>query len=187
MNSPVGDLLQPGFPRKLVLHVGAGPEERLPPDMQKACDEIRLDIDPGCNPDIVADMADLPEGIGPYDAIYGSNCLEHLPFSKIQPCLKGWLRALKPGGCILVFVPDLEGVLPTKDKVYEAPCGPISGRDMIYGYGVAIEAGNEFMRHLSGFTQASLTEEIREAGFIHPTVAKIPASGNQLFGVGIRG
>jgi SAM-dependent methyltransferase len=174
-------------PRKLVLHVGAGPSERLPVDMQRSCDEVRLDIDPDCCPDIVGDMADLPEGIGPYDAVYASNCLEHLPFPKIQQCLKGWLRVLKPGGAVLIFVPDLEGVLPTTETVYDAPCGPISGRDMIYGYQRAIHAGNEYMRHLSGFTCDSLRDELREAGFTHPTVAKIPASGNQLFGVGIRG
>ena len=81
------------------------------------CKETRLDIDPSVNPDIVANMAELPDDIGPFDAVYSCHALEHLYPFDVTPCLQGFLRVLKPRGTVIILVPDLEGVAPTDEIV----------------------------------------------------------------------
>jgi hypothetical protein len=148
------------------------------------CRETRLDIDPRSAPDIVADMANLPGGIGPYDAVFASHCLEHLPFNKIQPCLKGWLNVLRPGGAVVLFLPDLEELSPTDDVLYTAPCGAmVKARDLFYGHSELIEE-NPYMQHLSGFTSATLRKQLEDAGFVSIQIDRAPVLN--LFAVGIR-
>jgi SAM-dependent methyltransferase len=168
---------------KEVLHVGCS-GNTLPPQMAHL-KETRLDIDPQSNPDIVGDMADLPQGIGPYDAIFASHCLEHLPFNKIQPCLKGWLNVLKPGGVVILFLPDLEDLTPTDEVLYEAVCGPIKARDLFYGYSEFIEQ-HPYMQHLSGFTAATLRKHLEDAGFANVTVVREGGGCYNLSAVGVR-
>ena len=68
----------------------------------------------------------------------------------------------------MVIVPDLGGVKPTHDIVYESPAGPVCGLDIIYGMARLIE-DNKWMAHKNGFTMASLKAEFKEAGFINIT------------------
>ena len=75
----------------------------------------------------------------------------HTYFYLLPLALQEFKRCLKPGGYAVVFVPDLEGVHATEDVLIEAPCGPISGLDMIYGYARALREGNLFMAHKCGF------------------------------------
>jgi hypothetical protein len=63
-------------------------------------------------------------------------------------------RVLKPGGCVVVFVPDLEGVEATDEVLYEAPCGPITGLDLIYGLRSAWPQPH--MAHHTGFVRDTL-------------------------------
>ena len=41
-----------------------------------------------------------------FDLIYASHVLEHIPWYQVQDVLKEWVRLLKPGGQIEVWVPD---------------------------------------------------------------------------------
>ena len=41
-------------------------------------------------------------------AINSEHSLEHLTFDKIKPTLQEWYRVLKPGGELLLKIPDLE-------------------------------------------------------------------------------
>ena len=84
-----------------MLHLGCGGES-LPPNMRH-CQEVRLDIDPACNPDIIGDMANLPEDIGPFDAAYASHSnSEHLFPHDVESCLNGVFRSLKLGGAVII-------------------------------------------------------------------------------------
>lgn len=148
--------------RKRILHVGCG-NETLPPYL-KHCDEVRLDIEPRTNPDIVADMADLPDGIGPFDAVYSCHSLEHLMPYAVLPCLEGFLRVLKSGGVAIILVPDLEGVEPTDDVLYESAAGPVTGLDMYYGHYPQLKE-HPYMAHHSGFVQKTLAKVLNAAGF----------------------
>lgn len=148
------------------------------------CRETRLDIDPRSGPDILADMSDLPSGIGPFDAVFASHCLEHLPFSKTQSCLKGWLNVLEPGGVAIIFVPDLEDLFPTDEILYTAPCGvEVKARDLFYGHSELI-VENPYMQHLSGFTSATLRKQLEDAGFVDIKIDRTEVKN--IFAIGLR-
>ena len=85
-----------------VLHVGCG-SEPLPAWLGEVT-ETRLDIEPACNPDIVATMTDLG-AIGPFDMVYSSHCLEHLMPYEVPVALSEFRRVLAPGGVVMINVP----------------------------------------------------------------------------------
>jgi predicted SAM-dependent methyltransferase len=162
-----------------VLHVGCGGQHL--PDWMGACHEVRLDADERCKPDIVATMTDLGD-VGPFDMVYCSHALEHLMPSDVMTALAEFKRVLRPNGAVLIFVPDLEGIKPNFEKVYDSPMGPITGHDMHYGHVTASET-NHFMRHLTGFMQDTLAGALTQAGFRKVKVERQPTVF-QLFGVG---
>jgi ubiquinone/menaquinone biosynthesis C-methylase UbiE len=170
----------------LVLHAGCGGDTL--PFYLKHCTEVRLDIEPRTNPDIVGDMAHLPENIGPFDAVFSAHALEHLSPHDVGPCLKGFFRVLKPGGKLMVWVPDLEGISPTFDILYESDGGPVTGFDMFYGH-MAQSKGFPYMLHRCGFVQSTLRSAIEGAGFIDVKIERINHEGSHpqnLFGFGVK-
>ncbi len=162
-----------------ILHVGCG--GNVLPEWLKG-KEIRLDISPEFSPDIVANMLDLGD-IGEFDAVYCSHSLEHLAISDVEKALKEFKRVLKVGGCAFIFVPDLEGILPTQEVLFVSEGGPITGLDLIYGYSKYTEK-DTYMRHLSGFTRDTLDNQIDKAGFSKSLVQRMPCYN--LMGVGVK-
>jgi SAM-dependent methyltransferase len=153
----------------LLLHAGCGRTAK--PDWADAYDEVRLDIDPEVQPDIVASLTDLGD-IGPFDAAYLSHCLEHFYPHEVPQVLAELKRVLKPGGFLVVVVPDLQGIEPTEDVVYVSPGGPVCGLDMIYGGGRLIQM-SRYMAHHCGFVRATLQEVMERAGFDRCSVERI--------------
>ena len=147
--------------RSLLLHVGCGGDSL--PDWLTGFDEVRLDINPDVNPDIVASMLDMGD-IGQYDTILCQHALEHVYHYEVIQALQEFNRVLLPEGSVIVFVPDLEDVKPTHDVILESPAGPITGHDMYYGYGKMLKE-NPYMQHKTGFTAKTLYESMTEAGF----------------------
>lgn len=155
---------------KTVLHVGCGHTSL--PDWFSEYDEVRLDIDPGCKPDIVANATDLGE-IGPFDAVYCSHTLEHLYPHELPIALAEFRRVLREGGALVAFVPDLDGIRATDEVVYQSPCGPITGLDMIYGKISYLQESPQ-MAHHNGFVAATLSKALELAGFDGVSVLKVP-------------
>lgn len=150
-----------------VLHAGSG-GDRLPPEYGFAvCDEVRLDIDPAMKPDVVASITDMGD-VGEFDAVYCSHALEHLYAHDVPLALAEFYRVLRPGGYVLLFVPDLEDVRPTEDVLYNAACGPVTGLDLIYGHH-KLTADNPHMAHRCGFTAPLLAKALEAAGFAATT------------------
>lgn len=143
-----------------VLHAGCGGRS-LPPWL--AGDETRLDIDQACEPDICASMTDLGD-IGPFDIVYTCHALEHLDPDEALQALREFRRVLKDGGALICIVPDCEGVEANDDVLFEAACGPITGRDLIEGHHEFMQ-DSPYMAHRQAFTRASLEQAFREAGF----------------------
>lgn len=164
--------------RPSVLHVGCGAQHL--PEWMGECNETRLDADERCKPDIVATMTEMGD-VGPFDIVFCSHALEHLAPSDVMKALAEFHRVLRPDGAVMVFVPDLEDIKPTFDKVYDSPMGPISGHDMYYGHVHASEV-NHFMRHLTGFMAETLRGALTQAGFRNVRVERQPTVF-QLFGV----
>ena len=162
-----------------LLHAGCGNTEL--PFWAKDAKEVRLDIDPQWNPDIVASLTDMGE-IGEYDLIYTCHTLEHLYPDEIPAALSEFRRVLKEGGVAIIFVPDLEDVKATDEVLYESDGGSITGLDMIYGMAKLVEY-SRYMAHHTGFVKETLERAMIKAGFINVSVQRIAFN---LFCVGIK-
>ena len=139
---------------KRVLHVGCGRQPM--PDFLDGYEEVRMDIDPSCAPDIVASLTDMGD-VGEFDAIYGSHVLEHFTSGEVLVVLNECKRVLKHGGFAVMVVPNLEGIKPTREVLYISDAGPITGLDMFYGKESFVDE-NPFMAHKTGFVSETLEE-----------------------------
>ena len=161
--------------RSILLHVGCGPKVAgLLPDEFLTSDwhEVRLDIDPGVHPDVVADIVDMPviesESV---DAIWSSHNLEHVFAFQVPLVLGEFRRVLRPGATAHIQVPDVmepvRAVMRGKleDVLYESPAGPVRPIDMLFGFGQAIEEGAHHMAHRTAFTRDTLARKLKAARF----------------------
>lgn len=182
---------------KTVLHVGPGHRRngaKLPTAFQGSdWQEIRLDIDPANEPDIVGSMLDMAAvPAASIDAIYSAHNIEHVYAHEVPLVLREFLRVLKPDGFLVVTCPDLQMVcqLVAEDKLtdaaYTAQAGPITPLDILYGHGVALAAGHHYMAHKCGFTLKTLTQALHSAGFT-TSAGKRRARGLDLWVVATKG
>jgi predicted SAM-dependent methyltransferase len=160
---------------KIVLNVGCGhpggsgvhPSLRGP-----EWREMRLDIDPAVNPDILCSMTDMyPVTTGSIDAIWCSHNLEHLHRHEVPTALSEFMRVLQAGGQLLLTLPDLQSIAELvasdglEDEAYRSPSGPITPLDMIYGHTASMAHGHYYMAHKTGFTARTLGQLLINAGF----------------------
>jgi tetratricopeptide (TPR) repeat protein len=97
-----------------VLHVGCGRYSPTSlhlafrtPDWQ----EVRFDIDPDVQPDIVGTLTDMKAvDSASVNAIWSSHNIEHLYPHEVPIALGECFRALKPGGLALITLPDIQKV-----------------------------------------------------------------------------
>ncbi len=161
--------------RRRVLNVGGGSKTIAIPEHYQGWQHLLLDIDARGEVDVVLDARDLELlESGQFDAVYCSHNLEHYYAHDVRMVLAGFAHVLKPEGFVEIRVPDIEGVARTmlergldiEDTLYVAQVGPITVRDVFYGYGREIEqSGQDFYAHKTGFTRASLTGALQRAGF----------------------
>jgi predicted SAM-dependent methyltransferase len=157
-----------GYPLRQKLHsYFHGPEWR----------EVRLDLDPAVQPDIVCTITDMqPVATDSMDAVWSSHNLEHLQRHEVPMALAEFLRVLKPRGLLLLTLPDLQQVARLvvedrlEDQAYLSPSGPITPLDMIFGHTASLARGNQFMAHRTGFTARTLQKLLLEAGFVEVTL-----------------
>lgn len=161
--------------KKLILHVGCGPAH--PESLHKRFrgeewHEVRLDLNPDVQPDIVASIVDLaPVASESVDGIWSSHNLEHVSAHEVPLVLRSFLRVLRPGGEVLITLPDLQQVGKLvaagklEDTAYVSPAGPIAPLDIIYGHQASVQRGNDFMGHRTGFTAKTLKQKLVAAGF----------------------
>jgi SAM-dependent methyltransferase len=160
---------------KKFLNVGGNSKESPIPPQYDGWEHILLDIDARFNPDVLCDareLSNLPSAT--YDSVYCSHNLEHYYHHDAMKVLAGFVHVLKPDGFVMITVPDIDQVMKTvvekkldiEDVLYHSHAGPITVRDVIYGYAVEIErSGNDFFAHKTGFTEKSLLSTLEEAGF----------------------
>jgi len=157
---------------------GPGPARRIARIVsEQGWEEVRFDIDPGVNPDVVGSILEIGSSFRPqsFDVVWSSHVLEHLYAHEVFPTLCQFQRVLRPDGFALIMSPDLEAVAQFIVKhgvaavAYNSPAGPIRPLDMLYGHSRAIEEGHVHMAHHTGFTAERLGNLLLMAGF--PTVS----------------
>ena len=164
------------IPRKTILHVGPGHRSNgaaLPMALLSGeWREVRLDIDPANEPDIVGSMLDMAAvSDASIDAIYSAHNIEHVFAHEVPIVLAEFLRVLKPQGFLVVTCPDLQSVcaLVADDKLtdtaYMAPAGPVMPLDVLFGHSAALAAGHLYMAHKCGFTLKTLAAALTSASF----------------------
>lgn len=168
--------------KKRVLHIGCGmykPEKLHANFRNDQWQEVRVDIDPSVKPDIVADMLNMNMmKEGEYEAIWSSHNIEHLHFHEVPVAFKEFFRVLKPGGFMLVTLPDIQTVAAViaqgklETKLYDSPAGPIMPLDIVFGFTRAIASGNHFMAHKTAFTAETLAIKLHQAGFCNIQVQR---------------
>jgi hypothetical protein len=158
-----------------VLNVGGGGKDIPIPAHYAGWEHILLDVDLRGRPDVVCDareLAALPAA--EYDAVYCSHNLEHYHRHEGPRVLGGFLHVLKPDGFAEIHVPDLQALIQhvaetgidLEDVLYTSPAGPVTPRDLLYGWANEIErSGQDFYAHKTGFTPKSLYALLRAAGF----------------------
>lgn len=167
---------------KKVLHVGCGMKEHDTLDAlfrDPEWQEIRLDINPACQPDYVQDMRNMPDvPDSSMDGVWSSHNIEHLHAHEVPLALGEFHRVLKEGGLLGLRLPDLQRVAEyvargeLEDAMYDSPAGPITPLDAIYGHTASITGGNHFMAHKTGFTAQTLAKKLLQCGFARITVVR---------------
>jgi SAM-dependent methyltransferase len=169
---------------KKLLNVGCGPLGRAHgfkgfEDWQ----EVRLDIDPSVQPDVVGTMTDmLAVGTGTIDAIVSSHNIEHLYPHEVPVALAEFVRVLKDDGMVLITCPDLQSVCARVAQgelgspLYQSPAGPIAALDILYGHRPSMAAGNLYMAHRCGFTRKLLADTLQAFGFPRTAGGARPAA-----------
>lgn len=161
------------------LHVGCGEkrkENTTPAFAGEAWSELRFDINPAVEPDLLGSMTDMSAlADGSVHAIFSSHNLEHLYPFQVPMALGEFVRVLSDDGFVIVTCPDLQSVcaLVADDRLteaaYQSAAGPITPLDILYGYRPALAQGNLYMAHRCGFTQSVLMATLEVNGF--PSVA----------------
>jgi len=112
--------------------------------------------------DVVADISGrLPFDDEAADLVYASHVLEHFPTEEVPGLLREWRRILRPGGQLLVAVPDLDviaAMLVERGGWFTPPHNPWLGA--IYG-----GQKDEYDFHKTGFNAPWLTALLSDAGF----------------------
>jgi SAM-dependent methyltransferase len=162
-------------PLRQLLHVGCGmaSRDRLPTVFQSPeWREIRMDIDPRVNPDVVGTITDMKAiADASVDAVWSSHNLEHVNSYEVPQVLAEFRRVLKADGFVLLTLPDLRAVArriaddQLTEPLYVSASGPISPLDVVFGHQASMAAGNGFMAHRTGFTARSLGQALIDAEF----------------------
>lgn len=170
---------------KTVLNAGSGfyaPEKLHSAFRDLGWKEVRYDIDTLVKPDIVGSIVDMAAVASEScDAIWCSHNLEHLHTYEVPNALSEFHRVLNPGGFALITTPDLEGIAELvvagrlEDTAYQAPAGPITALDMLFGLSSAVATGNHFMAHNTAFTADRLGRLLIDAGFAEAFTKRGPA------------
>ena len=120
--------------------------------------EVRLDIDPSVNPDIVSSIQDMSANDDDSLMQFIHHIILNIYSFDVLKLLMKYM-SFKNDGFLILTCPDLKAICSLiadgkiLDKLYDSPAGPIYPLDVIYGYQKSIFNGNEFMAHKNGFTE----------------------------------
>jgi glycosyltransferase involved in cell wall biosynthesis/SAM-dependent methyltransferase len=135
---------------------------------------VNVDIFKGPIIDEVFYFDNIPYIDNSIGAIHSEHALEHVPFKRAEKALKEWFRVLKPGGELLLKIPDFDDCCR---KYVETPIENKYGRwwykATIYGIQES-QAGepDNAQIHMCGFAPNEIQEVLERNGFIVSEVKK---------------
>lgn len=169
--------------RPVIIDIGSGPHP-------KRDATVRMDIHRWVGDEVLHDLNFLPYPfVDDYaDKIYLGDVIEHIVYLNAEPLLKEILRILKPGGLLEITCPDLLWVMTriVNDdwnemanvdwlRKHDDPWD--NAMDYIFGgWRHSEEYKIAGMGHINGFSEVSLSNMLREAGF--SKVIRVPDERN---------
>ncbi|MEK9722022.1 MAG: methyltransferase domain-containing protein [Rhodospirillaceae bacterium] len=144
---------------------------------------VRFDGREDARPHVRCDLRRIPEvWHGHFDTVYSGHVLEHFGRREAGPLVAHWTRLLKPGGELLISVPNLEVAART---ILDHAAGGTGLQDR-QGYDMAMlygdQRGYETAYHRSGYVARSLRALLETTpGLSDVTVEEID-DGNSLLG-----
>ena len=166
------------------LHVGCGLKRKdttTPVFNTDEWEEFTIDIDPSCKTDFIGSMTDLNMiEDETFDAIYSSHNIEHLYIHEAIVAVQEFYRVLKKTGYVMIICPDL--ITTCEEIIKKGPYTPlyytknfktgelkkdsyVSGIDILYGWRPALQNGNYFMAHKSGYDEKALISLFTQNNF----------------------
>ncbi len=146
------------LPEPIKLNLGSGNKRYL--------DYINCDKYPGREVDWVMPLEAIPLEDATVQAIHSEHALEHTYHATARAALREWSRVLKPGGELLLKIPDLAACC----RAYlEATSQAYRDWYRYTIYGIQKSQGNEPMEgqiHYTGFSPEELASELTDAGFV---------------------
>jgi SAM-dependent methyltransferase len=136
---------------------------------------INVDLHAMHEPDVIADVRHLDLfATGYYDEVVAQDVLEHLPRADAQPALEEWSRILRPGGRLVLRLPNLIGLL----GLFLERTSLDEHREFVHLlFGTQAYDGDW---HCNGYTELLLRHALHDAGF---DVASIEDRDGWLFDV----
>lgn len=109
-----------------------------------------IDIRPLPGVNLVCDISNLDDLFqdSTIDEIHAYDVLEHFSFRITSRVLQNWIKKLKPGGQIIVRVPDLQKIL---DRFANGQLPAFEAQRLVFG-----GQDYEFNYHYAGFTEGML-------------------------------
>ena len=174
---------------RTLLHAACGPATKADLEwlgFHEWENEVRLDIDPDCKPDVLGDLRDIdtwelksnavkhspadPMWSAEFDGVFCSHALEHLHLYDVPKALATFRAVLKPGGLMFLIVPNFLAacrhvVNGDGRKFYESDAGEIFAHEVVYGK-EDWTATMPYMQHKCGFTPDLLRGVVIGAGFL---------------------
>ena len=77
---------------------------------------LTIDHYPHIHTDLVCDAKKLPFQDARFDFVFSSHCLEDFKPDEIKNVFIEWLRIVKPGGYLVLLLPDMETVVNGKTR-----------------------------------------------------------------------
>ncbi len=173
--------------RTTILHVGCGRAPLPASFTREQWHEIRYDIDPAVEPDLIGSITDMSQvANASVDAVFSSHNLEHLPAHAVPRALTEFLRVLRPGGVAWIIVPDVQSLAQhiaagdLEGELYRSPAGPIAVLDVLWGHRASLAAGQQYMAHRTGFSASTLERGLTAAGFARVQIERRPQAFEML-------
>jgi len=89
---------------------------------------INIDIRESVDPDIAADVRNLPYDEKSVDEILAYDVLEHIHYTEVEDTLDHWASLLVRGGHIIIRVPDFEKYIKDPDEDWKDMSWWVFGR-----------------------------------------------------------